>query len=245
VANDNLMSFNGLVGLVARRWALVGLGLAGALALAITAVGHVPPRYETTASVVLLPPQSTVGPGGNPYLAMGGLDAATDVAAAGLSSQAVQQRVGELGATSTVVRDGSTAAPILLISVQASSARSASGALDILVDSVPSTLTSLQQSADVQPLAMMGSRLIASSPEPVMSRNPQLRVLVLALAGGAGTTLVLVAFVDRLLLRRRRRRAAAEDALHATPDERDRPRGGPGRSVEEELADLTVSDRRG
>lgn len=82
--------FNGVVGLVTRRWYVVLVGLLLTLPLAYLAAQYVAPTYTMKASVVLLAPEETVGDGGNPYLAMGGLEAAVDVAATGLAADPVQ-----------------------------------------------------------------------------------------------------------------------------------------------------------
>ncbi|WP_193608104.1 hypothetical protein [Nocardioides lijunqiniae] len=234
--------FNGVLGLVTRRWYFVIAGLLVTLPLTHLATQRVSPVYTMEASVVLLAPEKTVGPGGNPYLVMGGLEAAVDVAAAGLSSDPVQERLAGTGAVSGLVeRDTGTAAPILLVTVEAPSAASAAAGLEVLVDQVPATLSTIQSSAGVEDRQLIRSEVIASSRQPAVSYRPQLRAALMVLAAGVAATLMLTALADSLLLRRRRRRARA--AEHAVPQLRmtEEPDDADGRDG---VADLTAARGR-
>jgi hypothetical protein len=236
------VKLNGVVGLASRRWYLIVAGLLVTLPLSNQAAQHVAPTYTMRASVVLLAPDKTVGAGGNPYLAMGGLEAAVDVAAAGLSSDPVQERLVRTGASSgTVERDASTAAPILLVTVEAPTSATAAEGLDSLVDQVPATLSSIQDAAGVEDQQRIRSEVVASTKRPVVSHKPQLRAALMVLAAGMAGTLTLAALADSLLLRRKRRRVSVAD--EGRP--RLRVSGGLDVTDEDEVSDLmTVRGRK-
>jgi hypothetical protein len=203
------VKFNGVVGMAMRRWYLVLIGMLVTLPLSYLAAQHVAPSYTMKASVVLLAPEKTVGAGGNPYLAMGGLDAAVDVVAAGLSSDAVQERLALTGATSGIVeRDGATSAPILLVTVEGPTKEAAQAGVASLVAEVPDTLSSIQRAAGVDATQQIHSEVIASSKKAVVSYKPQLRAALMVLIAGTAATFLLTAVTDSLLRRRRRRRYA-------------------------------------
>lgn len=228
---------NGVIGLVTRRWYVVVVGLLLTLPLSYQAAQLVSPTYTMKASVVLLAPTEVVGKGGNPYLAMGGLEAAVDVAAVSLSSDAVQQRLAETGAMSGVVeRDGSTAAPMLLVTVEAPTAGAAREGVAVVLEEIPTTLATIQESAGVDDDQLIRSEVVAVSKSPAVSYKPQLRVGLLVAAAGMGLTLVVTALLDSLLCRRRRT---------APTDDETRPRlrvSEPVGDVDE--ADGEVSDLR-
>jgi len=236
------VKLNGLVGLATRRWYLIVVGLLVTLPLSSLAAQHVAPTYTMRASVVLLAPDKTVGVGGNPYLAMGGLEAAVDVAAAGLSADPVQERLVRTGATSgTVERDSSTAAPILLVTVEAPSAETAAKGLSTLVAEVPTTLSTIQDAAGVEDRQRIQSEVVASSKRPVVSHKPQLRAALMVLAAGMAGTLMMAAIADNLLLRRKRRRA--RDSEERRP--KLRVSGGVDVTDEDDVSDLmTVRGRK-
>lgn len=203
------VKFNGVVGMALRRWYIVFAGLLLTLPLCVLAAQHVAPKYTMKASVVLLVPQKTVGLGGNPYLALGGLEGAVDVVATGLSADAIQEKLVRTGATTGVVaRDASTSAPILLITVEAPTKAAAAAGVASLVDEVPPTLAAIQRSAGVEQSQLIRSQLVAASRHAVVSHKPQIRAALVVLFAGMAMTFMLTALLDSLLVRRRRRRSA-------------------------------------
>lgn len=202
--------FNGVVGMAMRRWYIVVLGLLVTLPLSFVAAHQVAPKYTMKASVVLLVPQKSLGPGGNPYLALGGLDAAVDVLAAGLSADAIQERLALTGATAGLVqRDGGSSAPILLVTVVAPSKQTAQAGVDTLVREVAPTLASIQRSAGVDRSHLIRSEVVASSKRAAVSYKPLIRAGLMVLMAGVAATFLLTALVDSGLRRRRQRRDAA------------------------------------
>ena len=87
------MYLSNLAMMVRRRWilAIVGLGLTAGLAVAGYFVAK--PTYQATASILLLPPATTVPAEGNPFLQLGGLDLTVDLLGKALSDQGVTQQI--------------------------------------------------------------------------------------------------------------------------------------------------------
>jgi hypothetical protein len=210
------MRFTGVVGMAVRRWYVVLVGLMLTVPASYLAAQHVAPTYTMTARVVVLVPAKTVGTGGNPYLALGGLDAAVDVVAAGLSSDTIQEELARTGATSDVVtRDAATAAPILLMTVVGPTEETARAGVGVLVDEVAPTLASIQQSAGVTPDQRLRSEVLTTSQHAVVSYKPLIRAAIMVLLAGGAFTLLITALIDSRL----RRRKAYRDLLE--------PRDGP------------------
>ncbi|MCW2530013.1 MAG: hypothetical protein JWM76_4873, partial [Pseudonocardiales bacterium] len=58
----------GLAWIMLRRWYLTFVGVLVTAALCAAAIVLVPAKYQASASLLLLPPKTAVGNGGNPYL---------------------------------------------------------------------------------------------------------------------------------------------------------------------------------
>lgn len=216
------MYLSNLAMIIRRRWvlALLGLGLSAALAVAGYFVAK--PTYQATASILLLPPASTVPAEGNPFLQLGGLDLTVDLVGKALSDQAVTQQIEDLSPTAEVEvgSDPSSSGPILRIQVQDKTEAAALEIRDLLVAMTPSRLAELQSNVGVD-----GSNRVTSSvlvvdaiAEPVGRDR-----LVGAVVGGfvgLGLSLILLAVIDNALLRRKARRAERAEA----PDSDDETR---------------------
>ena len=74
-----------------------------------------PPTYEAKASILMLPPQSTVEEGGNPYLQLANLEQVVDVMTRALNSQSTVAATAEAAPTGTyeVEPDYTSSGPIL------------------------------------------------------------------------------------------------------------------------------------
>ncbi|QCW50794.2 hypothetical protein FE634_10910 [Nocardioides dongxiaopingii] len=192
-----------------RRWYLVPLVLAmtaGGVAAALSQVG---PTYRSTASVVLVPPETTLGVTGNPYLFLGGLEQSVDVLSRTLSSQEVRAQVRDAAGTDRdyeVVGDVATSAPIVLATAEGGSAAEADRLLDAVLDAVPEVLAKLQDDLGVKPGAQIDTQVIARTDEPEVVQKTRLRLAVLAAGAGGVLGLLVVLALDGVLLRRRLRR---------------------------------------
>jgi capsular polysaccharide biosynthesis protein len=190
-----------------RRWYLVLVGLIVTVGAAYQTTQVVPPDYTVTAEALMLPPSSSVPAGSNPYLALGGLDAAADVLSKSLSSEAAAAELQAIGSRGefTVALDPDTPAPLVLVTATASVPQDAAATLALVLDRLPQTLKQIQQAANVPQNAYITSTVITKSTEAVKSSKPQVRSLVIVLGAGIALSLFLAAAIDALIMVRKPR----------------------------------------
>lgn len=212
-----------------RRWYLLLAVTVLAVATTTFVVSRLPATYRANASIVLVPPETTLGDTGNPYLFLGGLEQSVDVLSRDLGSEQVRDQMAQKGGASasyTVTPDFTTSAPIVLVTTEASSADAADAMLDAVVAQVPVSLTRLQEALAVSGSAQITTQLIARSEEPEIVMSGRYRAMVMI--GGALMVggVLLVAAVDGLLRRRRMRAATVPDEETAEGEGR-QPTFGP------------------
>jgi hypothetical protein len=173
---------------LARRWYLTLAGLLATAGLCIGTFTAVPPTYQTTADVVLLPPKTSVGTGGNPYLYLGGLQQAVDVLTRALTSDASRtELLGAVGAGEyDVVPDLSTSGPILIVTGTGTTSTIADSARNAVLDRVPTTLVRLQTSLSVAADSQITSMVLTADEKPKAILKTRLRAV--AAAGSLGST---------------------------------------------------------
>jgi len=196
---------------LSRRWyiVLVGLSLTAMLCVAVTAV--VPPKYQVTSSVLFLPPHSdTVAQGGNPFLALGGLETIAGVVARTVSDSAVQAKVKAAGGTGeyTVEPDAKAGGPVLLVTVEDRTPARALRTLAVVLKQLPRTLSTLQTTAGVAEPSLITSKEITRDSTAKTVLKPLVRAMIAAMAFGLGVTVLGAALFDGLARRRARRRGA-------------------------------------
>ena len=74
-----------------RRWYLLPVVLMATVACAMVSADRVGPTYRSSATVVLVPPETTLGETGNPYLFLGGLQQSVDVLSRTVGSEYVRR----------------------------------------------------------------------------------------------------------------------------------------------------------
>lgn len=197
---------------LARRWYLVvaGLLLTGLLGLATLKL--VPATYEANASDVLLPPQSSVIEGGNPFLYLGGLSQALDVLTRSLQSDATQSVIADLhpDIEYTIAPDRTTTGPILLITTDSSSPSEAMAGLQSVLGQIQPTLSKLQDDLNVPQNSRITVMRLAIDAEPTTVRKNQTRAVLAVVALGLVATVLLIGLIDGLLLSRRAKREGSE-----------------------------------
>jgi hypothetical protein len=189
------------------RWYLVLIGLLATGGLVVTALHLVPPSYTTKANVLLLPPPTSVPAGGNPYLSLGGLDAAADIVSKSLSVDSMRNSLKEGGALGewTVELDSTAAAPLILVTVDAETPDSSRKTLGLVLQQIPEVLQRVQQAVNAPTNAYIRSSVITSTEQPVRGVKPVIRAVGVVAAGGLLATIFGTTLVDSFLARRRRR----------------------------------------
>ena len=201
---------------MARRWYVVLVCLVLVSGGAYTLSSRAAPAYQSTATVVLLPPAAVVTAEGNPYLFMGGLDQALSILAVKLNSAEVAQPLTSGGETYEVVKDPSGAGPLVRITAEAPSAEASEQVRDAVLEQLPIHLRELQARLGVAENSQITAMTIVQSDVPAVSMKEQLRMLLAACAVGLALTAGIVRAVDQWMLARAARRQA--DAVPEEPE---------------------------
>ncbi|MEO7005450.1 MAG: hypothetical protein ABI275_08840 [Terrimesophilobacter sp.] len=190
-----------------RRWYIVVPGILVTTAIVLGAWFTIPTGYERSATQLLIPGANSMPAGANPYLFLGGLSPAADVLVRAIGSQNVLDEVVKEhpGVKIEISRDTSTAGPIILITVNASSNDSAKEVLGLLVDRTTTVLEDLQRVENIPRANRITVIPITIDRQgQIQQRN---RLLGTAGAGIAGLilTLLTAGFVEGASQQRRRR----------------------------------------
>ncbi|MET0933491.1 MAG: hypothetical protein ABWX56_07245 [Mycetocola sp.] len=201
-----------ILGLV-RRWYIVVPGLLIAASLAVGAWFAIPPEYSRSATQLLIPGANSIPEGGNPYLFLGGLAPAADVLVRAIGSENVLNDVVEEhpGIEVEISRDTTTAGPIVLITVTASSDAASEAVLAMLIDRTVTVLNEFQVVENIPE----DNRMTVIPVTVDEQGEEQVRDRALAAAGAAlvGTilTLLVASLVEGSSRRRREHEPAARD----------------------------------
>lgn len=214
MADSTTRSFSDLPRIMRQRWYFTIIGLLVTIALCGLASMAVPVKYQAKAQILVLPPKTSVGTGGNPYLALGGLQAAADVLARAMSDGDTFRQLQEAGITGnyTVARDLTTSGPVLLVDADNSSPALALQTLRAILAQAAPRLTQLQDSLSVPLNTRLTTNIFTQDSTAAPQRKSQIRAILVALAAGIFATVLLVSAGDSLLLRRSRRRLARKNA---------------------------------
>jgi uncharacterized membrane protein YgcG len=226
-----------VLGALRRRWYLLLLGAIGSLGLVMATLSLVPVTYQAKAMIVLLPPHNLTNTGGNPYLALGGLDSVSGVLSRSMSTEVIAEDVQKVapGAEFTVEPDATTSGPVLLVTAEADSPAAALAATRKLVDVAPRQMALLQRTSGVDADSFITTSVVTRDARAMPQHKAQIRAVLAIGAASLAATVLGVAWIDgMLLLRRERRRLRIVDeadddqplgAPLATADERRRGRG--------------------
>ena len=145
------MSVSEWPGTLIGRWYLAVLGLAITVGLVVAAVIAVPVSYVAKADVVLIPPANPTSNSDNPLLGLTGLTSAADVLARAMSDPTKVNNLKQQGVNGkyTVVRDLTTDGPVLVVTADLDDSSGALRELRLILADMPSTLSTVQQSASV------------------------------------------------------------------------------------------------
>lgn len=210
-----------------RRWWAVVVGLLATAGLCYMALTYVPAEQEAKASVLLLPPRSTVGSEGNPYLVMGGLQPAADVLARALNDGQIHESLAPPHgpADFVVERDAASSGPVLVVDVTGTDPGATIAMLNDVLGAMPDLLDKLQLDVSAPTNSLITLATVASDAEAVPSTKSQMRAVLVAAAGGLAVTVFGTYMLDGLLVRRRQQREErrASAAQSAVPSESQRP----------------------
>lgn len=208
---------------LARRWYVVLLGLLLTAGLAYGATLAAPSEFRSRALILLLPSEQTVGAGGNPFLALDGLEQPASLVAAYFASTAAQEAVSAQSETATfsVALDAEVRGPVILVQVTDETEEQSLATLGYVRDRVPEELRRLQEEVGAPASSIITSMVLTTDAEAVQDNGAVVRLTIAALLLGVVGTGFLAFGIDGSLARRAARRA------HAAPDPELEPDPGP------------------
>jgi hypothetical protein len=211
------MSFLDVIRALGRQWAvtLAGLLMTGALIWGVTVVA--PPVYTARALVLLVPSEQAVGEGGNPFLALGGLDLPARVVVAYYESDVAGTRFASASPEGefVVTIEESTRGPVIAVDVTDATPQDTLATLDRITESIPVELRRLQEEVDAPPESVVSTLLLAKDERAQTDAGGTVRLLIAVGGGGLVATGVLAVAIDGLVRARRTRSAAASAAASA------------------------------
>lgn len=202
------MYIRDLVASMVRRWYFLAAGLVLTAALCFLAFRLAPVTYESTGSVLLLPPKSSVGSRGNPFLYLGGLGQAAEVLTARLNAAEVRVplETAHPDATFEIGPDPTTTGPILTVTVESTSREDSLATTTAALAAVPSTLTTLQTELAIPQGSQITVMALTVIDEPEMVVKTRNRAVIAVAGLGIAGTVLLTGFLDGLVGARRQRR---------------------------------------
>ncbi|MEW9871088.1 hypothetical protein [Arthrobacter sp. HS15c] len=201
-----------------RRWYVLLVCLLAAGVASYVVYQSVPVAYSAKGSLVLMPPRSTVGPDGNPYLFLGGMGQALDVLASKLSAEDNQAPILEAypGVAYTAEPDRTSSGSVVLATVRGADGNQVMDALGSVVAAVPTTLAAMQESQSVPEDSRISlMTLVVDSQPTVDSKTRTVSVLVTA-GGGVALGILLTGLIDGRLLARAGRLVATRQAARVS-----------------------------
>ncbi|MGP5220321.1 hypothetical protein [Arthrobacter rhombi] len=194
-----------------RRWYVVVVGLLATAGLGYYIYQVVPVTYNTTASLVLIPPETAVLEGDNPYLYMGGLEQALSVLLIKVGSSDMNNAVlGEQSSsTYEIYKDQTTTGPIMVVEAVGDTPQESVRVLRSVIAEVPGSLKTMQDELKVPAPSMISVSTIAVDSKATPMEKDRVRLVLVAVAGAGTLTLLTTALLDHLLVQRRRRRSLA------------------------------------
>lgn len=226
------MFLRDLLAAFARRWWMTLFGLLLAIGAAYGGWQLTGPSYQATASLLMLPPKSTVPKEGNPFLQLDGLGTIVDLLSPAMKDQVTLESIKQTspGAEVAITRNVNSAAPVLMISVQDANPNTALAIRNNMIELAPERLDRLQSAIGVAPNNRITSTVLVEDRTAIPVGKAQLRSAMVGGAIGLGLTAALVALIDGLLARRALRKAAPDTEADSFVADDNEP-GAPSDSV--------------
>ncbi|RLK47944.1 hypothetical protein C7474_2543 [Microbacterium telephonicum] len=218
-----------------RRWYIVVPGIVLAIAIAGAAWVSIGPAYERSARQLLIPGETSVPEGGNPYLYIGGLSQAADVVVLAVGSANTLADVAERypGTDVQVTRDTSTASPVIVVTATGPSDAAVGAVVGWLVDDTAAVLDRLQDEQGIAADNRISVNTITVDDHSTVQQKNRLTMTALVGAGVVVVTIIAASLIDGLLISRARRRRVAP----ASPTTAAEPAADAASDVDQEAAD--------
>jgi hypothetical protein len=204
-----------LVASMLRRWYFVLAGVSLTVGLCFAAFTLVPVTYEAKGSMLLLPPKSSVGQRGNPYLYLGGLAQAVEVVSARINSTDVRNQIQKAfpGAQFEAGQDTTTTGPILAVTASSTSDADSLAVVRSVMNSIPDSLELMQDDLQVPDSSRITATVLTVDAQATEVTKARDRAVIALAGGGLAGTVLLTGFLDGLLIARRPRELVADYLL--------------------------------
>ncbi|MFJ3403634.1 hypothetical protein [Promicromonospora sp. NPDC090134] len=215
------MSFLDVIAALGRRWIVTVVGLLATAGLVYGASTIEPPVYTARALVLLVPSEQVVGEGGNPFLALGGLDLPARVVVAYYESDVAKERFssGSPDAEYVVAIEESTRGPVISVDVTDASAAATLETLELLTSSIPVELERLQEEVDAPKNTVVSTLVLAKDERATIDNSGTVRMVIAAGGIGLVATVVAAVAVDGLVRSRTRgRKQGPTDPAGSDPE---------------------------
>ena len=198
-----------------RRWYVVLLGASLTAGACFFVYDQIPVKYEAQGSLVLMPPEATVGDEGNPYLFLGGMGQALDVLTRHVNAAEVAEPVLEEhpDTSYTVEPDRASSGPIIQVSAVGLTPDATMAVLHAALQTVPISLDAMQDELTIEDRLRIGLMTVVVDNEPTKDDKQRLQLLIFAAAGGLVGTVLLTGMIDGLILSARKRKRERDAAL--------------------------------
>jgi hypothetical protein len=206
-----------LLGPLRRRWYIVILGLLVTGFMAFSVSFGAATTYTNTASILLMPGQRTLPPGGNPFQHLADLSQVREVLVQSLSTRTATDSLLDAadagtGATVTVTSDGETMGPVILLSATAATPQGAAAIVDASREALQARLDSFQDESRTPQPSRISALLVSQDAFAAEGGRQAVRTFIVIAAIGVAATLVLAAVVDKIV-GWRKQRARSRDGV--------------------------------
>ncbi|QAY61964.1 hypothetical protein ET495_00085 [Xylanimonas allomyrinae] len=212
---------------ILRRWYIVAIGLVVSVAGSVVVWNTVPPTYERSASLLLMPGADLLPEGAsNPYLYLGSLSTAADILARASAEGLISDLQHEFpGAEFTIGRDYSTSAPVVSVQVEAPTDGAAAAGVDRAMAGITSTLGAMQDESNIASSERISVQTLYVDGDGTVKQRTRMTALAATGVAVMSLSVVLAALVDAMILRSRRKTARLPRRAAAGPREAEAPAG--------------------
>lgn len=199
---------------IGRRWYIVVVGLLLTAGLAWTVNTQVPTSYDSKGSILIMPPEFTVGKDGNPYLFLGGMNQAVDVLVRRASAMEVTAPLlaQHPGASYTIAADGTTSSPILVVTATAPTPDGSLQTLDAALKSVDAMLSTMQDESSVKDINRVHGQELVVDETATPKTKTKLQLMLMAVGVGLIGTVWLAGLMDGWIISRKQRKSTTPEA---------------------------------
>jgi hypothetical protein len=199
------MDLVAVLGALARRWYVLGVGFLVTAALCGYLLQHVAPEYQVGGSILLLPPQSETAKVLNPLLSLSGLEQPGTFLTAQLDTQQAREAFAARfpHAGLVVGLDPKIPGPVITVTITSSELDEARAANTYVLSELGSTLLRIQEQLGIPETAIVGSTVLKAETAPVVLRMRRNRALMAVLAAGGLVSIVGAVTTDALARQRR------------------------------------------